>query len=88
MRFAWLKPKEFGWDWNKTLRVLTVGVYFFAIQIDFGRKWREKLINRIVGKHFGKVCEVCKKFLNVNSLGQIVRFHKDCRKKKNVKKYR
>jgi len=86
IKFKWLKPREFGLIWQKKTRMFYIGLYYFVIRLDFGKKWRAKQISDIrvkeiekVKTHFGKYCPVCKDPLRPNSVDQIVYFHGECR---------
>ncbi len=80
--------KKFDFIYSKKLNVIVIALYFFTIQIMLSKKsvdikaYREKVIAQ-----FNKTCKVCGKPLRVNSMFQIVYYHKECRKyrhKKNV----
>lgn len=75
IRIKKLYPRRFAWLWNKDTLVLLIGLYYFAIGVDFGLK------NSPWMRHFNKSCPVCKEPLIVNSRKQVVYFHGECRTK-------
>ncbi len=72
--FKWMRPRRFGWLWSSDTRVLLVGLYFFAVGLDFGMRrsaWYRHF--------FGRRCPACGKALLPHDRNMRYFFHGECR---------
>lgn len=69
------------------LRIITVQLYFFALTIDWGKKYRDQKSKEIIDKQFNRICPICDLPVPVNSWTQEVKYHGICRKYRHSKKY-
>ncbi len=88
MSIKFINERGWGFYFSKQFGVMAINLGLFGIQFIYRKggidviKWRENAIEqrKRMDEQFNKVCEVCQKPLDVNSFGQIVKYHKECRK--------
>lgn len=87
MQIVRLRPHEVRVIWDKKTRCLYFGLWFWAIKLDFGINYRKRQMLEAIHNarnefkdYFNKSCLVCKKPLEVRNYGQVVKYHKQCRK--------
>ncbi len=81
VRFIKQTKKDIGWPvWGKTIKVLYIALYWFGIQISFGKKPFDALAyQKFLEATFNKNCKVCGKPLLVTNVGQRIYYHRECR---------
>ena len=81
--FSFVEKKRYSVEWLRNVKVLMFSLWKFRMAICVGKfnpKAEYKKMKDRAKNAFDKKCKVCGKPLNVNSIGQIVFYHKECRK--------
>lgn len=81
------QDRRFKTTYFLNLRIIIIRLYFFAITIDWGVKYRKEKTDEMIKKQFDRICPVCELPLPVNSWGQEVKYHGICRKYRHSKSY-
>lgn len=84
IKFVKQEKPDWGIAWAKKLKVFILSVGRFALQISFGKRpFDADAYAKFLKETFDKRCQVCKQPLNVTAIGQVVKYHRKCRKYKN-----